>query len=183
MKKNIILFVFLITFGSLQVFSQEYDPYTYQDIEKKPILNEKIFFGGGFGVQFGTLTVLKFTPEVGYRIAPSVVLGVGGYYMYAKNNIYNISDNVYGGKVFTRLFIYNDIYLLGEYEMLNIADYDINTYYYTGERVFIPGLIGGIGYRQKLGKRSALLSSISYNFSMSEKTPYQNPIIRFTFVF
>lgn len=183
MKTKIILILFFAAFNFAHAFSQEYDPYTYQDIKQQARLNEKIFFGGGFGVQFGTSTVLKFTPEIGYRVSPIVELGVGGYYMYAKSRAYNISDNVYGGKVFARLFVYNDIYLQGEYEMLNIADFDPYTYFYTGERIFIPGLLGGIGYRQKLGERSALLSGISYNFSISEKTPYRNPIIRFTFLF
>jgi len=183
MKKKICLSVFFITINILSGFSQEYDPYTYQDIDRKPILNEKIFFGGGFGLQLGTITVLKVTPEIGYRFLPSLETGVGGYYMYVNNSLYNTTDDVYGGKIFSRLFIYNDLFLQGEYEMLNIADFDINTYYYTGERVFITGFLGGIGYRQKIGKRAAFLSSISYNFLINEKTPYQNPIIRFTLIF
>ncbi|MCF6365768.1 MAG: hypothetical protein L3J35_06145 [Bacteroidales bacterium] len=182
-KKKAYFLIFFIILNNLFIFSQEYDPYTYQNIKEESTLNEKIFFGGGFGLQFGTSIVLKLTPEAGYRILPNVETGIGGYYLYAKNYSYNLSDNVYGGKVFSRLFIYNDIFLQSEYEMLNIADYDISTYYYTGERIFIPGFLGGIGYRQKIGKRTAFLSSIFYNFSINEKTPYRNPVIRFTMIF
>ncbi len=180
--KSLLLAVLLIT-SYISIYSQEYDPYTYQDIEPKPSLIDNIFYGGGFGLQFGTFILIKVTPEIGYRFTENVEFGIGVYYMFTKNSYYNFSDHVYGGNIFGRLFVYNDIYIQGEYEMLNVADFDYTTGYYTGERIFIPGILGGIGYRQKIGEKAAILTSILYNFTISDKTPYYNPIFRISLIF
>ncbi len=181
--KHIRLVIFLLFTSYISVYSQEYDPYTYQDIEQKPNLSEKIFFGGGFGLQFGTFTMIKLTPEIGYRPAEMFEFGIGAYYIYSKNFYYNFSDHVYGGNAFGRLYVCQNFYIQGEYEMLNIADFDYTTGYYTGKRIFITGILGGIGYRQKIGKRTAILTSVLYNFTISPKTPYNNPVFRVSLIF
>ncbi len=175
----IILFIFFQFYS----YSQEYDPYTYQDIKKKPEGNERIFFGGGLGLQFGTFTTIKFTPEIGYRITDNFDVGIGLYYLYTKNNYYHYSDHIYGGKVFSRFYITPNFFLTGEYETLNIADYDIYTGQYTGTRIFIDGLPLGIGWRQQLGERFSVLTTLMYNVLQSEKTPYSNPIFRVSFIY
>ena len=180
--KFLLSAVLLIT-SYTSIYSQEYDPYTYQDIEPKSSLNDNIFYGGGFGLQFGTFILIKVTPEIGYRLTENFELGIGVNYMFTKNSYYNFSDHVYGANIFGRLFVYNDIYIQGEYEMLNVADFDYTTSYYTGERIFIPGILGGIGYRQKIGEKAAILTSILYNFTISDKTPYYNPVFRISLIF
>jgi len=181
MKKYFLIFVFTILYISL--YSQEYDPYTYQDVKKKPVLNDKIFFGGGFGLQFGNLTVIKLTPEIGYRLTEKFTVGAGLYYSYLNNKYYNFSDHIYGGKIFSRFFITPNLFLTGEYEILNISDYDINTGYYNGKRIFIEGLPVGIGWRQQIGERFAVLTTLMYNVLQTEKTPYSNPIFRVSFIY
>ncbi len=178
-----LLFTILLITSNISIYSQEYDPYTYQDIEPKSSLNENIFYGGGFGLQLGTFILIKLTPEIGYRPTEKFEFGIGAYYMFTKNTFYNFSDHVYGGNVFGRLFIYQNIYIQGEYEILNVADFDYTTGYYTGGRIFIPGILGGIGYRQKIGERSAILTTILYNFTITNKTPYYNPIFRISLIF
>jgi len=176
---------FTLLFISFCIFSysQEYDPYTYQEIKKKPKINEKLFFGGGFGLQFGTYTSIKFTPEIGYRLTEKADVGVGLYYLYSKNNFYHYSDHIYGGKIFSRFYVTPNFFLTGEYESLNIADYDLFTGQYTGKRIFIDGLPLGIGWRQQLGDRFAVLTTLMYNVLQSEKTPYSNPIFRVSFIY
>ncbi len=182
MKKTLILFL-SISFYLLS-FAQEYDPYTYQDIKQPGGLSEKVFFGGGFGLQFGTLTVIKFTPEIGYRINEKTDAGVGLYYSYIKNNnFYGFSDHIYGGKLFSRFYVTPNMFLTGEYEMLNISDYDIYTGQYTGERVFIQGMPLGVGWYQKAGERFAIITTLLYNVLQDEKTPYSNPVFRISFVY
>lgn len=182
MKHLRITFFILIVSHSV-IFSQVYDPYTYQDIEPKPALSEKFFFGGGIGLQFGTFSVIRLTPEIGIRPKEMFEFGIGAYYLYSKSFYWNISGHVYGGNVFGRLYVYQDIYIQGEYEILNVEDIDYSTGFYTGERIFVPGILGGVGFRQKVGKRSAILSSIMYNFTITNKTPYNNPIFRISFIY
>ena len=181
--KHLCLTIFLLIIFYITIYSQEYDPYTYQDIEQKSNLTENIFYGGGFGMQFGTFILIKLTPEIGYRPTEMFEVGVGAYYMFTKNLNYNFSDQVYGGNVFGRLYACQNFYIQGEYEMLNIADFDYTTGYYTNERIFIPGILGGIGYRQKIGKRAAILTSVLYNFTITPKTPYNNPTFRISLIF
>ena len=173
------IFMFLCFFS----YSQEYDPYTYQDIPKKSAISEKIFLGGGFGLQFGTYTNVKIAPEIGYKITEKLDVGVGLYYLFLKNNYYHLSDRIYGGKLFSRFYVTPNFFLTGEYEVLNIADYDLYTGQYTGERIFIDGLPLGIGWRQQLGDRFAVLTTLMYNVLQKEKTPYSNPIFRVSFIY
>jgi len=178
MKKQIlyISILFFITLDYTFGFSQEYDPYTFQDIKKVHSLKDKVFFGGGIDFQFGTYTVIKLTPEVGYRISPIFELGLGTYFLYIKDFSSNISTSIYGGKFFSRYYVFNSLVILGEYEVLFVPDY-------LGNRIIVPGLLGGVGYQQKLGDRFAVQTSILYNFLMSGNTPYKNPIIRISFVY
>ena len=85
--KYLLLTVLLIT-SYISIYSQEYDPYTYQDIEPDPSLNENIFYGGGFGLQFGTFILIKITPEIGYRVTENFEFGIGAYYMFIKTFIF-----------------------------------------------------------------------------------------------
>ena len=181
MKRFFFTAIFIFNISVL--FSQEYDPYTYQDIKPKSGINEKIFFGGGFNLQFGTYTILKLFPEIGYHITDKIDAGTGVYYIFVKNNYYHFKDKVYGGKIFSRFYISDNFFLTGEYENLNIADYDLYTGQYTGHRIFIDGLPIGIGWKQQAGERFAVLTTLLYNILQTDKTPYSNPIFRISFVF
>jgi len=180
--KFLFIFLFFIT-SCFHIYSQEYDPYTYQDIKKPTTFTDKIFFGGGFGLQFGALTSIKINPEIGYRLTNKIDIGAGLYYLYLKNNYYHITDKIYGGKLFSRFYITPNFFLTGEYETLNIADYDLYTGQYTGNRIFISGLPIGIGWRQPLGDKFAVMTTLMYNVLQNEKTPYSNPIFRVSFIY
>ncbi len=180
---KIIFTLFLIFSLYVSSFSQEYDPYTYQDIKKKSTFPDKLILGGGFGLQFGTVTIIKLTPEIGCRLTEKTDVGIGMYYLYAHNHFYNYTDNIYGGKLFSRYYVTPNFFLTGEYEMLNIADYDIMTGQMTGQRIFIEGLPLGIGWKQQLGNRFAILTTLMYDVLLNEKTPYSNPIFRVSFIY
>ena len=178
------IFTFLLIFSSFySSYSQEYDPYTYQDIKEKSNFTDNFFFGGGFGLQFGSVTSVNINPEFGYKLTEKIDIGTGLYYIYVKNNFYHFTDYVYGGKLFSRFYVTPNFFLTGEYEMYNIADYDLYTGQYTGQRIFIDGLPLGIGWRQQLGERFAILTSLMYNIIKKEKTPYSNPIFRISFIY
>jgi len=181
--KTKFLILFFLTILLHNSYSQEYDPYTYQDIDEKKVLSDKVFFGGGLGLQFGTFTLIKLTPEIGFRPVEILETGIGAYYMYSKNFVYHISSHVYGGSGFARLYVFQNFFLKGEYELLNVDEIDYTTGYYSGRRIFVPGLLGGIGYRQQVGKRSAFLTTVLYNFTMTENTPYYNPVFKVSFIF
>ena len=41
-----------------------------------------LFFGGGLGLQFGSMTLIEISPLVGYKITPKFSIGVSPTYKY-----------------------------------------------------------------------------------------------------
>ena len=141
----------------------------------KPRFLDKVFVGGNFGLQLGTSTFIDVSPLAGYRITPKLSAGLGVTYQYLhyKDRFYDIETNVFGGRVFGR-YLFTD-YLFGhaEYEYLNLEAFDYN----TSRRVDVISILGGGGYLQRIGPRSALALMVLYNFTESVYTPYSSPII------
>jgi hypothetical protein len=171
LKLKIFLFLVLLsTVGMAQ------DSSMIRKHPPKTNIWDKVYFGGNFGMQFGTSTFIDISPLVGYRITDKFSLGVGvtyQYYHYRDLN-FNLETNVYGGRVFGR-YLFTD-YLFGhlEYEYLNLEAFD----FFPPRRVDVESILGGGGYMQRVGRNAAIVAMILYNFTESAYTPYQNPIIR-----
>ena len=54
--------------------------------EEKPPLRERLFFGGNFGLQFGTVTNIEISPLAGIYLTPRLAVGPGIRYEYFKSN-------------------------------------------------------------------------------------------------
>jgi long-subunit fatty acid transport protein len=148
---------------------------------KKKFDWSKVFVGGNVGMQFGTSTFVAVSPLVGYRINSRFSAGIGATYQYYhyQDKLYNITSNIYGGRVFGRYFITQNLFAHAEYEVLNLTAYDS----YPPRRVDVGSLLAGGGYIQRFGRNSGVTAMILYNFTESVYTPYQNPIIRVGMVF
>jgi hypothetical protein len=166
MKKFLIITI-LITFSEFGV-SQE-------NSVKDMSFSERVFFGGNFGLQFGNITFIDISPLVGYRVTDRSAAGAGISYMYYREyfpGIYEFSTSIYGGRLFGRYFILDNIFAHAEYEVLNLESY------YDQRRLNVVSLLGGGGYRQHIGGRTFLNAMILWNFNESAYSPYRNPIIR-----
>ena len=186
----IFLFAILITTGSLTSIL-----YAQDEEELRPI--DRIFFGGNFGMQFGTITNVEVSPLVGYRITPRFSAGLGTRFEYFKDKgiIYPYETTILGGSVFTRYVIIQNlgeginlglntgIFTQAEYEMLSLErEYFEPPYTGTG-RFFVHSILLGGGIIQPIGRRSAFLVTVLYNLNESARSPYSNPIIRIGFNF
>jgi hypothetical protein len=138
-------------------------------------LKDRIFFGGNFGLQFGTQTVVDINPIVGYRINNRLSAGVGVKYLYYKykDRYFSYETNIYGGSVFGRYAVTESLFAYSEYEMINLAVFDPYE-----RRVDVGSMFVGGGYSQPIGGRSSLYLMLLYNLNESTYSPYQNPIIR-----
>lgn len=138
-------------------------------------LKDRIFFGGNFGLQFGTQTVVDINPIVGYRINNRLSAGVGAKYLYYKykDRLYSYETNIYGGSIFGRYAVTESLFAYSEYEMINLSVFDPYE-----RRVDVGSLFVGGGYSQPIGGRSSLYLMLLYNLNESTYSPYQNPIIR-----
>lgn len=183
MKK--ILFLALGLLLSFTVLAQEEDDetdYTADDEpQEAPSFGDRLFFGGNFALSFGNInTFVNISPRVGYRVTERFSMGVGVTYMYwAFNNRFNVggdvNTSVYGGNLFARYAITNQVFAHAEGELLSTEDF---TTVDENDRDLIPGFFVGGGYAVPLGRRSFLNIFVLYNFLYDNNvsSPYRSPI-------
>lgn len=146
---------------------------------------EKLFFGGGLSLQFGTITFIDIQPMVGYRVSDKLAVGVGLIYQYVKDDryqqAYGYSSEYYtlGGKIFGRYFIFDNFFAHAEYQLLNVEDYDFT--FNSTRRTNIDIFFVGGGFRQPLGPRSSFFAAILWDVIEDGRSPYQNPYFQIGF--
>jgi hypothetical protein len=160
-----------------------------------PPLRERIFFGGDFGLQFGTITNIDIAPIVGLWVLPRVAVAAGPEYTYYA--IKNIgSTSIYGGRVYTQLVLIQDInniipagihlglFLHAEDEIQSLES-DTPFWVNTGvdsERFNVNALLVGGGISQPMGRRGAL--NIIALWALNDPYGlYSSPEIRISFTF
>lgn len=167
----IILSIILLTISSTLSAQQNYSENN----------GKRLFTGGGFGLQFGTETIIDVSPIIGYKVTDRFHIGLGGKYQYYryKNRIYDFSTSIYGGSAFSRFYLFEDIFAHGEYEVLS---YDASLVYYLNpndnSRILVESILLGGGYRQRITTNSSFIFLLLWNFNETEYTLYNNPIIR-----
>jgi hypothetical protein len=168
--------------------------------EEKPPLRDRIFFGGNFGLQFGTVTNIEVSPLAGIYLTPRLAVGPGIKYEYFKSNYPGFvpyETHIYGGTVFARYMVIRDlseavglglnIGLFGhaEYEMLSLE----SRYFQIGAppdaegRFYLHSILLGGGIYQPIGRRGGLLLMVLWNLNETASSPYSNPIFRIGFNF
>ena len=183
MKKSLKI---LISICLLIIFSSRIQAQYFPNPEKKPSFKDRIFFGGGLGLQFGQVTIIDVSPIVGYKLTNRIHPGIGLSYSYYNDKRYNIpleySD--YGGSVFVRMFIFEGLFAQAEAEYLNIKVFKfLNNGTYETSRQWIDSYLIGGGYFQKIGEKSGMYFMILWNLNQTELTPYSNPVLRIGFNF
>ncbi len=181
--KNIIpvIALLIVLFYNQQVIGQEDDELPVVEEKTHSKLREKLFFGGGLGLQFGTITQIDVMPLVGYRIAPKLATGLSFTYKYYNNSINHYNSSIYGGGVFARFIAFRNFFAHAEYEMLNLKIFNQITSEISRE--WVESILIGPGYRQPLGAHSFLYIMMLWNLNESYKSPYTNPIFRVGFTF
>jgi len=182
MYKKIILSIILsIIFG--YSFSQEFGNSSAREDEVE--YKHTWVTGGGIGLQFGQVTMVDISPQVGYFVNEYLLVGLGLTYQYASDRTYanySFTTNVYGGSLFARFYMpfYKSIFLHGQYEYLlyNTNVFSPNLDY---EWINVQNVLVGAGFRQHIGGRSGINIMVLWNLNQTDYTLYQNPIIRIGF--
>ena len=156
-------------------------------LEDKPSLKERMYFGGNFSLQFGSLTFIDISPLAGVMLTEKLSTGLGATYQYLNFRYANSSSSVYGGRVFGRYNITQNIFAHTEFESLNTA------YIERGPtpaddrliRDWVNGFFVGGGYFTPFGNRGGANITLLYNLVYdSKRSPYNEPyVIRVGFVF
>jgi hypothetical protein len=175
-NKRFFLFAFFAIVPFL-AFSQDDIPV------KERSFRERIFFGGNFGLQFGTITFVDVSPMIGYRFTEKFSAGPGISYMFYRERFSGFTPfetSIYGGRIFTRYEIYRGIFFHGEYEVLNREVFD-SWLFPERFRTNVTSILLGGGIRQHMGGRTFLNLLVLWNINESAYSMYNNPIIRMGF--
>jgi hypothetical protein len=138
---------------------------------------DRLYFGGGLGLQFGTITAIDISPLVGYKITERFSAGIGGTYIYFRAPGFRSTD-IYGGRVFSRYMILENLFAYTEYELLNREVYDD----FEGlRRMNVSGVYVGGGYFMPVGRNAGVGLMLLYNLNETRYSLYNNPIFRLGF--
>ena len=157
----------------------------------KTPFSDKLMFGGGFGLQFGTLTLIDLSPVVGYRVTDRLETGIGLTYKYYRyknrwydnaGQGYDLKSHIYGGSVYVRYHVLKNVFVHTEFEQLK---YRYTQYYNTSsglarekETANISSLFIGGGLKQPISQNSYFFIMALWNLTETSMSPYNNPIIR-----
>lgn len=150
-------------------------------------LKDRMYYGGNFSLQFGSVTYIDISPLVGVMLTERLSTGLGATYQYLNFRRSSSSSSVYGGRVFGRYNITQNFFAHSEAESLNTA------YYVPGAtpdldrltRDWVTGVFVGGGYFTPFGNRGGANITLLYNLTYDNKrSPYNEPyVIRVGFVF
>lgn len=144
-------------------------------------LKDRIWFGGGLGLSFGTVTAVQVDPMVGYFVDPARKLsfGLGPSYNYFQDNRFNppYSMSAYGYRLFGRFRPLEPLFLHTEFLHLNTEPY---SYFNNQEgRIWVPHLLLGGGYVQSAGGNVAFYLQVLFEVLQDPNSFYagQGPIL------
>ena len=187
-RKSISSFIFLLI---ISIFY-------FVDVSAQKNTESKFYWGGNFGLMFGTYTVIDISPLVGYKVTEKFHVGTGvtyTYYKYKQDGTYNggnatsgqsFSTSIYGGRFFTRYFLAENLFLHAEDELISVELPDEGIYKGTGRianisRQWLNSVLLGGGYRYGFdvdGPSISIMVLFRVNREFEDFYPYQNPIIR-----
>lgn len=187
-KKRIILTLFF----SILAFSvcQSQISSTLND---RPTMKERLFFGGSFGLQLGTITDIELSPVAGIWLLPRLAIATGPNYRFYKDP-YGRTD-IYGGRLYSELMIIQALdkiipvgantgiffHLEDEILCLQSSFWKINPG--DSERFSINTILAGAGISQMMGVRSSFNFMVLWALNDPLYEVYGNPEIRISFYF
>jgi hypothetical protein len=183
---RILIFMILLHFISASFISGQ------KTREEAPPLKERLFFGGSFGLQFGTITDIQVSPVIGLWVLPRLAVAVGPDYRFYK--YLGTQTNIYGGKSYLEFVIVQDIssvlpmgvhtgvFLHLEDELLSLQSSFWKDPQLSG-RFYINSILAGPGISQQIGRRSSLNFMVLWVLNDSGYALYSNPELRVSFTF
>lgn len=163
--------------------------------QEAPPIRQRLFFGGNFALQFGTITNIEISPLIGFWVLPNLAVAAGPNFSFYKDSYYNIKYQNYGVRGYVQYMIFRDldkiipvgihlgIFLHLEDEMLSLDPDYWPTTPVSSNRTNINTLLGGVGLNQQIGPRSSINFMVLWTLTDSGYEVYSNPVIRIGFAF
>ncbi len=182
--------VYLILISSFIIIAPSYSQSSRKDA---PPLKERLFFGGSFGLQLGTITDIEVSPVVGFWVLPRLTIAAGPDYMFYKDPL-NRTD-IYGGSGYTQFYFIKDFnsiipagihmgfFLHIEDELLSLQSSFWKNPPYPSGRFFLNTILAGGGISQPMGRRSSMNMMFLWALNESVYDIYGKPEIRLSLIF
>lgn len=180
--KRCFMFLFFITAAAMLANAQD-EPVE----EVKGFDKNKLFFGGNFALNFGNITIVNVSPQIGYRFNRLLAAGVGvnGQYSSFRRQYVNGQTasrenyGVAGLNIFGRVYPIDQILLQVQPEA-NYTWGKLKTYGPPDEELklkgkIVPSLLVGAGGVIPAG-RGAMIVMVQYDVLQNERTPYGSRI-------
>jgi hypothetical protein len=139
-------------------------------------LADRLWFGGGVGLSFGTVTAIQLDPLVGYKVdtKDKFTVGVGASYWYLRDNRFpnNNTFEGYGYRPFVRYRFIEQAFAHAEFLHMNVDTYNFFTD--RVERIWVPHVLVGGGYVQPLGGRSSIFLQVLFDVLQDPNSIYRN---------
>jgi len=187
----------LISFSVINAQKAKSDqfPYDQESSGDTPAFRERLFFGGSFGLSFGSITDIQISPVIGFWVMPRIAVAAGPTYRYYKDQIDKTA--LYGGRAYMQLVVIQDlssvmslgvhtgIFLHVEDELLSLKTsfWKNPPPYPEADRFYVNTILAGIGLSQQLGKRSSLNFMILWPLNDSSYGIYSKPDLKISFIF
>ncbi len=138
--------------------------------------NDRLWFGGGIGFGFGTVSYVEVAPIVGFSVTKKLSVGGGITYRYRDDDRFanSPSTNDYGANVFGRYRFLPALFGHVEYEYLSYEFVGLDG---SKDRDNFSSVLAGPGFFQPLGKRTSFFALVLYNFSYDSddfRSPYDD---------
>ncbi len=158
-----------------------------------PPLKERIFFGGSFALQIGTITNIEASPIIGLWVLPRIAVAVGPNYRFYKDP--GGGTSIYGGRGYTQLVLIKDfnsiipvginmgLFLHAEDEFLSLESEFWKDPPYSSKRFSMNTILAGAGISQPVGMKGSINMMVLWALNASVYDIYGNPEIRVSFTF
>lgn len=128
---------------------------------------DRIWFGGGVGLSFGTVTAIQLDPLVGYKVDQEgrLSVGLGGSYWYLRDNRYNPAYDftAYGYRTFSRYRFIEQAFAHVEFLHMNVEANRFGSLSEVAPRIWVPHLLLGAGYIQSLGGSGSIYLQVLFD--------------------
>jgi hypothetical protein len=160
---------------------------------ERPSFSQRLFFGGSFGLQLGTITNIDLAPIAGVWLLPRVAAGAGPSFQYYKDP-YGATA-IYGGRALIQLTLIQDlnnilplglnlgIFATGEYEGLSLEKEFFSSTPASEGRLYYDSFLVGAGLSQPTGIRSSMNITFLWCITGNDYGIYDSPEIRIEFYF
>lgn len=189
-----VLALFSFSVISAQKTKEDQFPFDQGNNDATPPVKDRLFYGGSFGLMFGTITDIQVSPVIGFWVLPRVAVAAGPTYRYYKDQIDRTA--LYGGRSYIQFVVIQDlnsmlpvgvhtgIFFHVEDELLSLkTSFWKNPPPYKTNRFYVNTVLAGVGISQQIGRRSSLNFMVLWPLNESLYEIYSKPEIRISFIF